>query len=110
MSRRSLLQLTLMTSERSESTASSLDPDVSILIPYHAIREVDLFRSTLFYLGGILSSGLIVPFNHPDLGIDDGTARRSPFVIAFKIAGWTTVSNDHEAEHSCGADCDMVLG
>ncbi|KAI0747493.1 amino acid transporter [Fomes fomentarius] len=58
-----------------------------------ALRKVWI-RITLFYLGGILSSGLIVPLDHEDLrAIDDGTGQRSPFVIVFKIAGWNALSH-----------------
>ncbi|KAI0687057.1 amino acid permease-domain-containing protein [Earliella scabrosa] len=57
-----------------------------------ALRKVWI-RITLFYIGGVFSSGLVVPSDHVDLRVDDGTGRRSPFVIAFKIAGWTGLSH-----------------
>ncbi len=47
--------------------------------------------STLFYLGGILCSGLVVPSTNTDLATDDGTGNSSPFVIAFNLARWKVV-------------------
>ncbi|EIW52347.1 uncharacterized protein TRAVEDRAFT_75343 [Trametes versicolor FP-101664 SS1] len=52
-----------------------------------ALRRVWI-RITLFYLGGILTAGLLVPADDPRLTADDSTGRSSPFVIAFKIAGY----------------------
>ncbi|KAI0350171.1 hypothetical protein OH77DRAFT_1431318 [Trametes cingulata] len=43
-------------------------------------------RITLFYLGGMLCAGLLVPATDPALSADDGTGRHSPFVIAFTRA------------------------
>ena len=48
-------------------------------------------RSTLFYVGGVFVSGLLVPADDPNLSLDDGTGNSSPFVIAFKRAGWAVV-------------------
>ena len=50
--------------------------------------------STLFYVGGVLVSGLLVPADDYRLGLGDKgdkTGRSSPFVIAFKRAGWAVV-------------------
>ncbi|KAL5494760.1 hypothetical protein ACEPAI_222 [Sanghuangporus weigelae] len=44
-------------------------------------------RLLLFYLGGTFVVGLLVPSNHPDLGLTTSTGARSPFVIAIKSAG-----------------------
>ncbi|OJT02167.1 hypothetical protein TRAPUB_7282 [Trametes pubescens] len=52
-----------------------------------ALRKVWI-RITLFYLGGMLCAGLLVPASNRDLSGDDQTGRRSPFVIAFKLAGY----------------------
>ena len=49
---------------------------------------------TLFYVGGVLVSGLLVPADDDRLVIGDQnhkTGRSSPFVIAFNIAGWAVV-------------------
>ncbi|KAI0823275.1 amino acid permease-domain-containing protein [Trametes gibbosa] len=50
-----------------------------------ALRRVWI-RITLFYVGGILCAGLLVPATDPRLSSDDQTGRHSPFVIAFKRA------------------------
>ncbi|EJF55719.1 amino acid transporter [Dichomitus squalens LYAD-421 SS1] len=58
-----------------------------------ALRKVWI-RITLFYVGGVLVSGLLVPASDPNLGLgDEGdkTGRSSPFVIAFSRAGWTVL-------------------
>ena len=50
--------------------------------------------STLFYVGGVLVSGLLVPADDYRLGLadkGDKTGRSSPFVIAFNRAGWAVV-------------------
>ncbi|KAI0747491.1 amino acid permease-domain-containing protein [Fomes fomentarius] len=60
--------------------------DASRNVP-RALRKVWI-RITLFYLGGVLCSGLLVPLNDPGLTIDDKTGRHSPFVIVFRRAGW----------------------
>ncbi|KAL1946120.1 hypothetical protein VTO73DRAFT_15247 [Trametes versicolor] len=52
-----------------------------------ALRKVWI-RITLFYLGGMLCAGLLVPADTPFLSTDDQTGRRSPFVIAFRLAGY----------------------
>ena len=41
----------------------------------------------LFYIGGTLIIGLLVPSNDPGLNLSSGTAASSPFVIAIKEAG-----------------------
>ena len=49
---------------------------------------------TLFYIGGVLVSGLLVPANDRMLVIEEQnhkTGRSSPFVIAFNRAGWAVV-------------------
>ncbi|KAM5541191.1 hypothetical protein V8D89_005120 [Ganoderma adspersum] len=58
-----------------------------------ALRKVWI-RITLFYVGGILISGLLVPQNDPNLGLGDKgdkTGRSAPFVIAFTRAGWAVL-------------------
>ncbi|KAI0629930.1 amino acid permease-domain-containing protein [Trametes polyzona] len=50
-----------------------------------ALRKVWI-RITLFYLGGVLCAGLLVPSTDPGLLGDDKTGRHSPFVIAFNRA------------------------
>ncbi|RPD71596.1 hypothetical protein L226DRAFT_171196 [Lentinus tigrinus ALCF2SS1-7] len=61
-----------------------------------ALRKVWM-RITLFYVGGVLVSGLLVPATDPGLALNDGTGNSSPFVIAFKLAGWGVVP------HVCNA-------
>ncbi|KAJ7282746.1 amino acid permease [Mycena rebaudengoi] len=56
-----------------------------------AIRRVYI-RILLFYIGGVIIIGLLVPSNHPGLHLtpdstDKGTAAGSPFVIAIKTSG-----------------------
>jgi Amino acid permease len=41
----------------------------------------------LFYIGGTVIIGLLVPSNNPDLNLDTATAASSPFVIAIYNAG-----------------------
>lgn len=58
----------------------------------HTTFPSNLFNSTystLFYVGGIFSAGLLVDRNDPDLtdSANSGTIAASPFVIAFKKAG-----------------------
>ncbi|KAG2079049.1 amino acid permease [Suillus decipiens] len=50
-----------------------------------AIRRVYI-RILLFYIGGTLVIGLLVPLNNPLLKLNSGTAK-SPFVIAIETAG-----------------------
>ncbi|CDO72292.1 hypothetical protein BN946_scf184970.g144 [Trametes cinnabarina] len=50
-----------------------------------ALRKVWI-RITLFYLGGVLCAGLLVPATNPDLVGEDESSRHSPFVIAFNLA------------------------
>lgn len=51
-----------------------------------AIKQV-FWRITLFYIVSITIMGLLVPYNNPEIGLLDGTARYSPFVIAINNAG-----------------------
>ncbi|CAE6465160.1 unnamed protein product [Rhizoctonia solani] len=51
-----------------------------------AIRRVYI-RILLFYIGGTLIIGLLVPSNHPNLNLNTGDAAASPFVIAIQTAG-----------------------
>ncbi|PIL34845.1 transporter [Ganoderma sinense ZZ0214-1] len=58
-----------------------------------ALRKVWI-RITLFYVGGVLVSGLLVPAGDPGLGLrekGDRTGRSSPFVIAFHRAKWAVL-------------------
>ncbi|KAG1801411.1 amino acid permease [Suillus plorans] len=51
-----------------------------------AIRRVYI-RILLFYIGGTLIIGLLVPSNNPFLNLNSGTTAQSPFVIAIETAG-----------------------
>ncbi|KAH9851886.1 general amino acid permease 1 [Lenzites betulinus] len=51
-----------------------------------AIRRV-FWRILLFYMLGVLITGMLVPFNDPDLLQASGTAAESPYVIAMTRAG-----------------------
>ncbi|KDN39184.1 hypothetical protein RSAG8_08955, partial [Rhizoctonia solani AG-8 WAC10335] len=51
-----------------------------------AIRRVYI-RILLFYIGGTLIIGLLVPSDHPTLNLNSGNAAASPFVIAIQTAG-----------------------
>jgi len=51
-----------------------------------AIKRVYI-RILLFYIGGTIIIGLLVPSNSPGLNLGDGTAASSPFVIAIQNAG-----------------------
>ncbi|KAI0794359.1 general amino acid permease 1 [Fomes fomentarius] len=51
-----------------------------------AIRRV-FWRILIFYLLGVLITGMLVPFDDPDLGGDAVTAAQSPYVIAMNRAG-----------------------
>ncbi|KAF8807581.1 amino acid permease [Phlegmacium glaucopus] len=51
-----------------------------------AIKRVYI-RILLFYIGGTLVIGLLVPSNDPGLNLGSGTAASSPFVIAIERAG-----------------------
>ncbi|RDX55928.1 amino acid permease [Lentinus brumalis] len=51
-----------------------------------AIKRVYI-RILLFYIGGVIIIGLLVPSNHPDLNLTTSDAAKSPFVIAIKTAG-----------------------
>jgi len=44
-------------------------------------------RILLFYIGGVIVIGLLVPSNEESLNLADGTAASSPFVIAIERAG-----------------------
>ncbi|TBU35180.1 amino acid permease [Dichomitus squalens] len=51
-----------------------------------AIKRVYI-RILLFYIGGVIVIGLLVPSNTKNLGIGASNAAKSPFVIAIKNAG-----------------------
>lgn len=51
-----------------------------------AIKRVYI-RILLFYIGGVVIIGLLVPYNSKGLNLADGTAHSSPFVIAIQNAG-----------------------
>jgi amino acid transporter len=51
-----------------------------------AVRRV-FFRILIFYILGIFITGLIVPYNDPNLLQSTGTAAQSPYVIAMTNAG-----------------------
>ena len=51
-----------------------------------SIRRVYI-RILLFYIGGVLVIGLLVPYTDPGLNLKESTAAKSPFVIAIKAAG-----------------------
>ncbi|KAB5590835.1 General amino acid permease [Ceratobasidium theobromae] len=51
-----------------------------------AVRRV-FYRILIFYILGILITGMIVPYNNPDLLQDTGTSAQSPYVIAIHLAG-----------------------
>ncbi|KAF7331870.1 Amino acid permease [Mycena kentingensis (nom. inval.)] len=55
-----------------------------------AIRRVYI-RILLFYVGGVIIIGLLVPSNDEHLDLADGTAASSPFVIAIERAGIKTL-------------------
>ncbi|TBU42272.1 amino acid transporter [Dichomitus squalens] len=61
-----------------------------------ALRKVWI-RITLFYLGGVLVSGLLVPYDDPFLALGESPGHQnghaSPFVIAFTRAGWKLMPN-----------------
>ncbi|KAK7061449.1 lysine-specific permease [Favolaschia claudopus] len=51
-----------------------------------AIRRVYI-RILLFYIGGVIIIGLLVPSNEPGLNLNSDNAAGSPFVIAIKRSG-----------------------
>nr|VWP00245.1 Extracellular lipase (EC [Ganoderma boninense] len=51
-----------------------------------AVRRV-FWRILIFYLLGVLVTGMLVPYNDPNLLADTGTAAESPYVIAMTRAG-----------------------
>lgn len=51
-----------------------------------AVRRV-FYRIVVFYILGILITGMLVPYNDPDLLNGDGTATQSPYVIAMTRSG-----------------------
>ncbi|PCH44566.1 general amino acid permease 1 [Wolfiporia cocos MD-104 SS10] len=51
-----------------------------------AVRRV-FWRILVFYILGILITGMLVPYNDGNLLNDSGTAAQSPYVIAFQRAG-----------------------
>ncbi|KAI6023838.1 hypothetical protein PISMIDRAFT_678796 [Pisolithus microcarpus 441] len=51
-----------------------------------AVRRV-FYRICIFYILGVFITGLIVPYNDPDLLQSTGNAAQSPYVIAMTLAG-----------------------
>ncbi|KIJ65409.1 hypothetical protein HYDPIDRAFT_27419 [Hydnomerulius pinastri MD-312] len=51
-----------------------------------AVRRV-FYRILIFYILGVFITGLLVPYNDPDLLQSTGTAAESPYVIAMMRAG-----------------------
>ncbi|KAI0923590.1 hypothetical protein AcW1_006502 [Taiwanofungus camphoratus] len=51
-----------------------------------AVRRV-FWRILVFYILGVLITGMLVPYNDPDLLSSSGTAAESPYVIAMERAG-----------------------
>ena len=51
-----------------------------------AVRRV-FWRIIVFYILGVLITGMLVPYDDPSLLQDSGTAAESPYVIAFTRAG-----------------------
>ncbi|KAH0826375.1 amino acid permease [Lanmaoa asiatica] len=51
-----------------------------------AVRRI-YFRLLVFYIGGVLVIGLLVPSNNPLLNVNSGNASAAPFVIAINQAG-----------------------
>ena len=45
------------------------------------------WRIIVFYILGVLITGMLVPYDDPSLLQDSGTAAESPYVIAFTRAG-----------------------
>ncbi|KAN0105327.1 Amino acid permease/ SLC12A domain containing protein [Russula decolorans] len=55
-----------------------------------AVRRV-FWRIVIFYILGILITGMLVPYDDPDLLNGAGTATQSPYVIAMRRAGIRTL-------------------
>ncbi|KAF8498527.1 general amino acid permease 1 [Russula emetica] len=55
-----------------------------------AVRRV-FWRIVIFYILGILITGMLVPYDDPDLLNGSGTATQSPYVIAIRRAGIHTL-------------------
>ena len=55
-----------------------------------AVRRV-FWRIVIFYILGILITGMLVPYDDPNLLSNSGTASESPYVIAIKRAGIHTL-------------------
>ncbi|THG98768.1 hypothetical protein EW026_g3487 [Hermanssonia centrifuga] len=51
-----------------------------------AVRRV-FYRIVVFYLLGVLITGMLVPYTDPNLLSNSGTAAESPYVIAINLAG-----------------------
>lgn len=49
------------------------------------------WRIVTFYIFGILITGMLVPYDDPDLLNGSGTATQSPYVIAIRRAGIRTL-------------------
>ncbi|KZT43138.1 general amino acid permease 1 [Sistotremastrum suecicum HHB10207 ss-3] len=55
-----------------------------------AVRRV-FYRILVFYILGVLVTGMLVPYNDPHLLSASGTAAESPYVIAMQLAGIKTL-------------------
>jgi len=55
-----------------------------------AVRRV-FWRIVVFYILGVLITGMLVPYDDPDLLNGGGTASQSPYVIAMRRAGIRTL-------------------
>lgn len=69
-----------------------------------AIRRV-YFRLLVFYIGGVLVIGLLIPSNDPLLNVNSENASAAPFVIALNQAGIKGL-----ASVSCGVSFPWTLG
>lgn len=65
-----------------------------------AVRRV-FYRIVIFYILGVFITGLLVPYNDPDLLQSSGNAAESPYVIAMTRAGI------HGSYH---IDCHPICG
>ncbi|KAJ7774222.1 amino acid permease [Mycena maculata] len=64
-----------------------------------AIKRVYI-RILLFYIGGVIIIGLLVPSNNASLNLASGTAASSPFVIAIQRSGIKTLPSAWSAGSS----------
>ena len=63
-----------------------------------AIKRVYI-RILLFYIGGVIVIGLLVPSSEPDLHLTTSNAAKSPFVIAIKRAGISGLPSVSRSAH-----------